>query len=112
MCSAARSCRPGLDRFLECHRHARDKKENVANETCRNENVDHRSPEIDLEVPHVRVAAQPADHRHKRAQTNAAAQEHIPNDDGELAEVRQVYFTGIVLLAVVGHEGEDGVKNR
>jgi hypothetical protein len=50
--------------------------------------------------------------RDQGTQADAAAEEHVADDHRQLAEVRQVDLAGVVLLAVVGHERDDGVKDR
>ena len=96
---------------VEGHGRAGGKEENPDEQARRRQDIDNRAPEIDVEVAQEGIAAQTANHADEGAKADSAAEKHVTHDDRELAEVRQVDLAGVVLLAVVGDEGDDRVKD-
>ena len=97
---------------VQRHRHAAGHEQHTDNEAERHEDVGRPTPQIDIEIAHVLVAAQPANNRHQGGHPDHRRKDLLPEDEEQLAEVRQVDLAGVVLEIGVRQKRADRVEDR
>ena len=109
--------RPRLQRgcvrmSVQRHRHAARHEQHSDNEAERHKDVCRPAPQIDIEIAHVLVAAQPANNCHQGGHPDHRRKNLLPADEKQLAKVRQVDLAGVVLEIGVRQKRADRVEDR
>ncbi len=104
--------RARCDGRLERHRHAASHQDDAHQQACRKKHIGHRPPQIDVIVPHVGVAAQPTNDRDEGTKADAGRHEHVEDHEQQLARIREVLLTRVMLQIGVCEKGNCRVENR